>query len=263
MKLVTSILALSVNGFVTDEDGWEIHTVDETSVLGARGRSMDDTRAPTQRRYEDLEAMIEYLLKAEKNLGGKNMKFDETKIWSYGCHCLQRNDRGMSSMGHGKPVDAMDRICKEYKECQKCAFEAHPSDNSGSSGEGLGQYGCIGEFVKYNWKKIGRQTHPNYPMIKIVDNGSNNGCMSDLMMCDRQFAIKSVAEMLAETYDQNFSSIFSNFDPDSNEFCPKTGGSGSRECCGGWEAAQAPWVLYNTNKNTCDAGTIRTFGDLL
>ena len=44
----------------------------------------------------------------------------------------------MSDPGHGPPVDALDTVCKQYKDCQKCARATH-----GDS--------CIGEFVRYKY----------------------------------------------------------------------------------------------------------------
>ena len=31
----------------------------------------------------------------------------------------------MSSPGHGPPVDNLDRVCKRYKDCLRCARERH------------------------------------------------------------------------------------------------------------------------------------------
>ena len=39
----------------------------------------------------------------------------------------------------GRPVDALDNKCKNYKDCQKCVRERHGEE-------------CIGEFVRYTWK---------------------------------------------------------------------------------------------------------------
>ena len=41
----------------------------------------------------------------------------------------------MSDPGHGPPVDALDTVCKAYKDCLKCARMQHGDT-------------CIGEFVK-------------------------------------------------------------------------------------------------------------------
>ena len=67
-----------------------------------------------------------------------NADFDERKYWAYGCNCLILGDRPMSDPGHGPPVDALDTVCKAYKDCVKCARME------------FGEM-CIGEFVKYKY----------------------------------------------------------------------------------------------------------------
>ena len=81
-----------------------------------------------ERRYSQLVDMMEHY----------NSNFDERKYWAYGCNCLILGDRPMSDPGYGPPVDALDSVCKEYKDCVKCARMKH-----GDS--------CIGEFVKYRY----------------------------------------------------------------------------------------------------------------
>ena len=34
-------------------------------------------------------------------------------------------DIPMASPGFGHPVDAMDKLCQEWKQCQKCAMREH------------------------------------------------------------------------------------------------------------------------------------------
>ena len=63
-------------------------------------------------------------------------------LWGYGCHCVFLGDRPMSEMGHGHPVDELDRSCRSYKECQKCVRE--------KQGET-----CIAELRKYKWNPVG------------------------------------------------------------------------------------------------------------
>lgn len=36
-------------------------------------------------------------------------------LWGYGCHCVFLGDRPMSEMGHGHPVDELDKSCRNYK----------------------------------------------------------------------------------------------------------------------------------------------------
>ena len=56
------------------------------------------------RNGNDLTKIIETLLPS----------FDKFSIWQYGCNCqfLMSGDRPMSHPGYGRPVDALDRICK-------------------------------------------------------------------------------------------------------------------------------------------------------
>jgi len=46
----------------------------------------------------------------------------------------------MSDPGHGPPIDALDTVCKAYKDCLKCAREEHGNT-------------CIGEFHRYRYGK--------------------------------------------------------------------------------------------------------------
>ena len=72
----------------------------------------------------------------------------------------------MSSMGKGKPVDALDTACKAYKDCQLCARMKHGDM-------------CLGEFVKY---KYGEQNGD-----KICKDNAGT-CGRDLCECDLAFA---------------------------------------------------------------------------
>ena len=67
-----------------------------------------------------------------------NREFDEKKYWTYGCNCHVLGDRPMSDPGFGPPVDRLDSVCKQYKDCNKCAREKF--------GES-----CIGEIVQYRY----------------------------------------------------------------------------------------------------------------
>ena len=87
----------------------------------------EDRALGEEKRYKQLVKMMKHY----------NPDFDERKYWAYGCHCLMLGDRPMSEMGHGKPVDGLDSVCRKYKECLKCARKKH--------GES-----CIGEFTKVN-----------------------------------------------------------------------------------------------------------------
>ena len=67
-----------------------------------------------------------------------NRLFDEHKYWTYGCNCHVMGDRPMSDPGFGPPVDKLDSVCKQYKDCNKCAREKYGET-------------CIGELVQYRY----------------------------------------------------------------------------------------------------------------
>ena len=54
------------------------------------------------------------------------------------CHCFMLSDRALSTRGKGKPVDMLDSLCKQYKECVHCAKSEFGEE-------------CIPEMVKYKW----------------------------------------------------------------------------------------------------------------
>merc|ERR1712207_44026 len=94
-------------------------------------------------------------------MGHYNNDFDQRKYWAYGCNCLILGDRPMSDPGHGPPVDALDTVCKAYKDCLKCARMEHGDT-------------CIGEFVKYKY-------------------GYKNGdavCRNNLGSCERDLCVR-------------------------------------------------------------------------
>jgi len=57
----------------------------------------------------------------------------------------------MSDPGKGAPVDALDSVCKKYKDCVKCASMTYGDQ-------------CIGEFVKYKFV-----TNGNGPTCRVSD----------------------------------------------------------------------------------------------
>ena len=72
----------------------------------------------------------------------------------------------MSDPGHGRPVDALDTVCKAYKDCLKCARMTHGDT-------------CIGEFVQYRY---------GYRQGEVACRDPANSCDRALCECDAQFA---------------------------------------------------------------------------
>lgn len=87
-------------------------------------------RPDDDRRYNQLTDMMKF----------ENPDFDERKYWTYGCNCLIIGDRPMTDPGFGPPVDDLDRVCKVYKDCLKCARRQFGDE-------------CINEFTRYNFRK--------------------------------------------------------------------------------------------------------------
>jgi len=188
-----------------------------------------------ERRYSQLVDMMAHY----------NSDFDERKYWAYGCNCLILGDRPMSDPGYGPPVDALDSVCKEYKDCVKCARMKH-----GDS--------CIGEFVKYRY---------GYTNGQAVCKDKGNSCKRDLCECDAMFARKHVGK--TDVFDNKYHMFWSTshghamWDPKSDpaSHCPR-GGNGvyEPECCRP-KNGNGPAVLYNSaNKVCCNDG--RVLGDV-
>ena len=135
-----------------------------------RRQVVDDERDGAKRYSQLIDQMNYY-----------NSDFDERQYWTYGCHCLMLGDRPMSDMGHGAPLDALDSVCKAYKECQKCARE---------------QFGemCIGEFVRYGLNM--RQGGP-------VCSDDASTCGRALCECDKKFA-QGKSNVLTNSIRANF-----------------------------------------------------------
>jgi hypothetical protein len=117
--------------------------------------------------------------------------FDDTKYFSYGCHCLIRGDQ-LDHHGTGEPVDALDSVCRKYKNCQKCVqFE----------------YGktCTDEAAyKIRYSSSGA--------IRARDRLAT--CEREVFNCDHQFAIDLAEEL--DVYDQGFHTFMGPFDYNGN-----------------------------------------------
>jgi hypothetical protein len=133
----------------------------------------------------------------------------------------------MSDPGHGPPVDALDTVCKAYKDCVKCAKQEH------------GQM-CIGEFVRY---KYGEKNNEKY----CKDAAST--CDRALCECDLAFAKNHVgqANKFNTDYHMFWSTLPNGWEPKDN--CPRGGGGPyDPQCCGGDTTA---FVLYNAENHDC------------
>merc|ERR1711990_1187242 len=125
-------------------------------IAAARANKVARQADDSDRRYSQLVDMMSHY----------NPTFDERKYWAYGCNCLILGDRPMSGPGHGPPVDALDTVCKAYKDCAKCARME------------FGEM-CIGEFVKYKYA---------YKNDEVTCRDNAGRCARALCECDAKFA---------------------------------------------------------------------------
>ena len=228
MKLssVLSVLAVShASEDVVADDTWVGPNAGQTQIGIAR---KGDRAIDQERRYDDLTAIAKKYW--QKNSTDKT-KFDEKKLWAYGCHCYILGDRPMSKMGKGKPVDGLDRKCMAYKNCQKCVREAHGDQ-------------CIGEFVRYNWKFASKTQ-------SFVGGDDIGSCERDLFHCDFQFVQDTFAQQGEYNADFNLFYTSIGFDPNDGLSCLPGDGSDyvERVCKGGNEE---PYVWGRKNPKEKD-----------
>ncbi|CAG5081628.1 Oidioi.mRNA.OKI2018_I69.PAR.g9927.t1.cds [Oikopleura dioica] len=134
-----------------------------------------------------------------------------TKIYGYGCYCLNLGERPMSGMVQGvEPVDEIDQVCQKYTQCVKCLKHDH------------GDY-CQPESINYEYyfDENGETVCP-----------TDNKCRKNLCECDK---------FLAEALDGKFEAyksenhVFGGFE--FSTMCEKTklpnsGQNRTQECCG-------------------------------
>lgn len=148
----------------------------------------------------------------------------------------------MSDPGHGPPVDALDTVCKAYKDCVKCARM---------------EYGemCIGEFVKYKY---------GYKNGNPVCKDDADTCGRALCECDAKFAREHVAKK--DVFDNKYHMFWSTnnggemWDPATNpQNCPRGGGGAyDPQCCTN-DAKTSPFLLYNAeSKHCCADGSVKS-----
>jgi len=196
-------------------------------------RSFPTREIEQDRRYFQLIEFMRYY----------NREFDERKYWSYGCNCHVLGDQPMSDPGFGPPVDKLDSVCKQYKDCNKCARE---------------KYGdaCVGELVQYRYG----QTNNG---LKCRDDA--NTCERALCECDAQFARDHAKA--EEVFDFRYHSYYASENGGSwiaRDECPKSGGvrtlTQNPQCCTN-SANTKPFQIYNANlKDCCANGSISPIG---
>ena len=142
----------------------------------------------------------------------------------------------MSDPGHGPPVDALDTVCKAYKDCLKCARMEY-----GDS--------CIGEFTRYRYGITNGEA---------VCRNRPNTCERALCECDAKFAREHVGQ--TGVFDEKYHMFWSTnnggtmWDPANDDAaCPRGGGGVYDPQCCAPEDGTGPALLYNAATKACCA----------
>ena len=111
-------------------------------------------------------------------------------------------DNPLSDTGHGPPVDALDKVCKAYKDCLKCARMTYGDQ-------------CINDFIEYSYG-LGQD--------EIVCRDDPNSCDRAICECDAMFARHHVGATGA--FDSKYHMFLSvqGWDPvNDSSACPTSG----------------------------------------
>ena len=137
----------------------------------------------------------------------------------------------MSDPGLGPPISPLDSVCKQYKDCQKCA-----RSRFGNS--------CIGEFTRYAYdERSGDKFCKDTP----------DSCKRALCECDLQFAKDHVS--VAHHFSTDYHLFWSTTGWNPEENCPGTpGGPVDIQCCG---RSDGPYSLFNALNKKCCGGNIQ------
>ena len=139
-------------------------------------------------------------------------------------------------MGSGQPRDQLDRHCKEYKECQRCARDRFGDE-------------CVPEIVKYEWKN---STSTLADHLQCGDAPAT--CERALCECDKAFS-SSLSDKMND-FNNEYSIWSRRWDREIE--CVKTGtGQGERKCCG---LETGPYFIYHERRHQCCDGTISAPG---
>ena len=67
------------------------------------------------RKFRNLKILVLWLQ--------KDQRFG--RFCYYGCYCLPEGSHDIASGGYGKPLDAIDRACFDFKQCYRCLIDEH------------------------------------------------------------------------------------------------------------------------------------------
>lgn len=176
-----------------------------------------------------------------------NPSFSRQKYFNgYGCHCVNMLDSNhLDHKFTGPPVDRIDKACKTYTDCLRCAKTEH---------------GDSCENSHYYWKRTGEEP------VTCIDNAGS--CERSLCECNKLFAqehLKSHEDFFLD-FHHVWSKQYAQFPFEIEENCGKhardpfafdndsTRSSGNSDqatppqCCG---KDDGPFRLYHPDVKTC------------
>lgn len=138
------------------------------------------------RRFSQLEEMMKK----------HNANFNIFTHFAYACNCnlLATGgiaDRPLTQPGWGRPVDPLDAVCKEYKDCQRCVTETHGPN-------------CIGEEIRYRFRY-----GADWQGEKAICEDRAGTCQRAICECDSKFALQH--SFAKENYNPTYSHFFMGF----------------------------------------------------
>jgi len=213
--------------------------------------SSNDAEERTKRRSQRItllvtKASIEGKL-VDRNGNKLRAKQFMAMVNNYGCHCWP-NNRGKEHLtGVGQPLDPVDEVCFDLKDCHKCIGIDFPYDEQDRP------KGCDPVTTKYKAKLNRSADKLEIECTNTLNKkGTNNGdCKRSLCECDKAFAEK-FANAFA-SYDKGLWNLADDSVAYENQ-CHRPGNAperslkGDKECCGAYPERKS----FNPANRQCD-----------
>lgn len=187
----------------------------------------DTTAAPLMkapRRFNDFKKMFSEFFTHE----------ELTKVYGYGCYCLNLGDTPLSGNSNygGVPVDETDRMCFDWTKCNRCAKIDFKDQD------------CSAETTKYKFGVDGDE---------IICKDPEGSCGNSLCKCDRE-AVTNLKTLIPTLND----SFLAHKGFNTEQECKKKGvdrntRDSDRSCCGIYPK-RSP---FNMNLKQCCDDKIR------
>jgi hypothetical protein len=180
------------------------------------------------RKFRQLKIVVLWLA-AEQKFG---------RYCYYGCYCLPEGSHNIASGGYGKPLDAIDTACFDFKKCYQCLQDEH--DNQ-----------CGGEDVGYRMDLNTDSDGKNW----VECTNKIGSCRYNVCQCDKQ-----LAEQLAiheQNWDMSLHTVKGGFVREEKCFR----GSGIHrfeECCG--DTSTFPYNQPRKDNQCCDGHLAKPAG---